>query len=105
MINELNQEAYVSTMSNGMVDVTESAEPVLDIWPYARMLHAEGLIPAYVIEHSLVEKVYRSKDGRYDHVLLPDSNKNIFFVILIDNFESSVMGHFKLDLNRAYGIS
>ncbi len=105
MINELSQEAYLSTMSKGMIDVTENAEPVMDIWPYVRLLHTQGLIPVYVIEHTLVEKVYRSKDGRYDHVLLPDFNKNIFFVILMDNFENFILGHYRLNLNCEYGLS
>lgn len=89
-------------MIGGMTDVTETAEPVVDVWPYVEMLSTEGVVSNYVLENSLVEKVYRSKDSKYDHVLLPTANENYFVVLVIDIKAKAIIGHHLLDLNKVY---
>ena len=102
MTQEINQSEYNSTMTSGMSDVTETAEPVADIWPYVDMLSNEGNVSTYVLDNSLVEKVYRSKDGKYDHVLLPTVKQNYFVVLVIDRKAKAIKGHHLLDLNKLY---
>jgi hypothetical protein len=84
MIKEISQADYESTMAESMINVTETAEPVVDIWLYVELLVQENIVASYVWENNLVEKVYRSKDNRYDHVLLPTARENYFIVLLID---------------------
>jgi hypothetical protein len=89
-------------MSSGMRDVTETAEPVVDIWPYVDMLAHEGIVSHYVVESNLVEKVYRSEDGKVDHVLLPTAKENYFVVLVIDIKAETITGYHQLDLNKLY---
>lgn len=102
MTKEIHQVEYSNTMTGGMTDVTETAEPVVDVWPYVEMLSNEGIVSKYLLDNSLVEKVYRSKDSRYDHVLLPTANENYFIVLIIDIKAKAVIGHHQLELNKLY---
>lgn len=102
MTKEINQVEYNRTMTGGMTDVTETAEPVVDVWPYVEMLSNEGIVSDYVLENFLVEKVYRSNDGKYDHVLLPTAKDNHFVVLAIDIKAKSIIGHHLLNLNKLY---
>jgi hypothetical protein len=103
MIKELTEKEYKSTMTGKMVDITETAEPVVDIWPFVQMLKKEKVVLDYVYENELVENVYRNTENSFHHVLLPTDNKNIFIVIIIDVTAKDIKGHFCLDLNREYG--
>jgi hypothetical protein len=102
MTKEINQVEYNNTLTGGMTDVTQTAEPVVDVWPYVELLSKEGIVSNYVLENSLVEKVYRSKDSKYDHVLLPTAKENNFLVLVIDIEAKAIMGHHQLDLNKLY---
>lgn len=87
-----------------MVDVTNTAEPNVDIWPYVQQLKNDKLVLDYVFERQLVEKVFRNDNNTFDQVLLPTSDANVFVVIIVDLINSKVKGHFKLDLTEEYGI-
>lgn len=104
MIEQLTEEEYLATMKSGMTDITESDEAVVDIWPYAQLLSKKGLINLYVVDNSLVEKVYESKDGSYHHVLLPTSNSNRFIVIVVLKGLKQIKGYYQLNLNELYQL-
>jgi len=52
-----------------------------------------------------IEKVYREPRGRFIHVLLAAATPNVFLVIVVDEPDQSIYGHYLLDLNREYGLS
>lgn len=105
MTTELTEQEYKSTMTGKMTDVTESAEPIVDIWPYVEILTKDKIVLDYVFSNELVESVYTNGDGSFHHVLLPTDNKNLFIVLVIDVIGQRIKGHFKLDLNEQYGLS
>lgn len=91
----LSEAAYRATLAAPMTDVTDSAEPVVDIWPYIDALpEAEGL--------GDVDRVYRSGTGDHDHVLITTSVANAYLVVIVDLRQSAVLGHYRLDLNWEY---
>ena len=99
----LDAEGWRSTFAEPMKDVTENPEPVVDVWPYvAAVPPAELRSLAY--RAGEVEHVYRSGDGRFDHVLIPTSARNEYLVVVVARDERSVHGHHVLDLNREYGL-
>jgi hypothetical protein len=102
---QLTKEEYKSTMTSRMRDVTDTAEPALNIWSYVEKLKNNNLVLEYVYDKQLVEKVYRNDEKTIDHVLLPTKNENIFMVIVIDLIQVRIKGHFELDLDKEYGIS
>jgi len=105
MTTELTEKEYKSTMTGKMTDATESAEPIVDIWPYVEILTKDKIVLDYVFANELVESVYTNGDGSFHHVLLPTDNKNVFIVLVIDVIRQRIKGHFKLDLNEQYGLS
>ena len=104
MTARLTEKQYKDTMTNKMVDVTETVQPVVGIWDYVGHLTKDKEVLDYVNEEQLVEKVYRNDEETFDHVLLPTDNSNIFIVIIVDIRQKEIKGHFRLDLNKEYGL-
>jgi len=87
-----------------MVDVTDSAEAVLDIWSYVRQLNEQNIIVDSILNGELVEHVYRTGTSTFDHILLSGSKSNEYVVIVVDLVYSMITGHYILDLNSEYGL-
>jgi hypothetical protein len=104
MTTALTEKEYKSTMAGRMIDVTETAEPVVDIWSYVEEVASDKIVHDHVFNNELVESVYQNEDGSFHHVLLPTEDQNIFIVLVIDVTETKIRGHFKLDLNMQYGV-
>lgn len=104
MLTELNDNEYKRTITAPMIDITDTAEPAVDIWPYVQLLTKEGVVLDYVYENRLVEIVYGSNENKFHHVLLPTDTENIFIVLIVDLQTQNIKGHFRLNLNNEYGI-
>lgn len=102
MIKKLTDEQFRSTMISKMVNVTPTAETVLDIWPYVEMLVRKGVVHPVVLQKELVEHVYRSRDEKFDHVLLPTANEERFIVMIVDVNNELILGYYDLDLKEEY---
>ncbi|QDA59261.1 hypothetical protein [Hymenobacter jejuensis] len=99
----LSDDEFQQTFCDPMQNVTESADPQLDIWPYVDAITPNDL-NGHIIENGIVELVYRSGDQRFDHVLIPAKKPNVFLVIVVDLSCNLVHGHLILDLRESYGI-
>ena len=102
MTKQLTEEQFKSTFGDKMFDVTETAEPVLDIWEYVEQLSIDNIVLKYVLEKQLVEKVYRNSLNTFEHILLPTNHTSVFIVLVINIIEKDIFGHFKLDLEQLY---
>ena len=85
MVKQLNEEQYLSTMGNKMNNVTESAEPLVNIWNYAKQLLKNNLISEYGFSKKYVEAVYENTERTYQHILLFTNQKNFY----VYNFQLS----------------
>lgn len=99
---KLTKEEFINTMGSKMVDVTRTATPQVDIWPYVQQLTREKLVLEYVNESQLVEAVYRNHSNTYDHVLLPTGKENAFVAIVVNLTTTTIDGHYFLDLAAQY---
>ena len=104
LTRKLTETEFNATFSTKMLKVTETAENVIDIWPYVHSIPMSDL-EGQRIRDQTVESVYRSGDGRYDHVLVMTETKNVYLVIIVYLKENAVFGHRLLDLNREYGLT
>ena len=104
MTRELTKDQFKNTFGMQMFDVTQTAEPEVDIWSYVGQLSRDNIVLHYVFEKQLVETVYRNSANTFDHILLPTDNENIFIVIVVDLKAKQIMGHIKLDLQQEYGL-
>jgi hypothetical protein len=103
----LTKEEFAATFSERMEDITgreDSVSPtgVLDIQPYLAAIPSADL-RGHAAE-SWAERVYRSEDGRYDHVLFQTETKNVFLAVVVNLVSDNVLGHYLLDLNAEYGL-
>jgi hypothetical protein len=104
LTKQLTEPEFLTTFGATMTDVTETAEPIIDIWNYVEELVEQDIVDIYVCNNNLVKKVYRNDTSSFDHVLLPTDKKNVFVTIVIDLKNQIIVGHIKLDLNEKYGL-
>lgn len=104
LIKELSKKEFEKTFSNEMIDVTKTAEPIVNIWEYAKVLSYQKLIPSIVYKKELVEFVYKNCGNTFEHVLLPTSEKNVFIIIVVNIIKKKIEGHYKLDIKKEYGM-
>lgn len=99
----LTEGEFRATMTPKMSEVRATATDVLDVWPYVRSVPPADL-EGHSIYDPFVDGVYRTEDGRFDHVLVMTRTGNVYLVFLIDLADDSFHGHRLLDLNREYGL-
>ena len=104
MITVLTKEEFYDTMRSKMLDVTEFADPVIDIMPYVTELVKNSILSSKILEINLVEKVFRNIDYTYEHVLVPTTDQDTFIVIVIDRNTPAINGHYKLGLTDEYDL-
>lgn len=104
MITLLSEEQFKHTLWDKMIDVTDSAEPALDVWPYVKQLNEQNVVSDHVLNGELVEHVYRTGTSRFDHILLSGSRSNQYVVLVVDLNDCVIEGHYILDLNSEYGL-
>ncbi len=104
MTRELSELEFKDTFGKSMIDISESVENPIDIWPYVAELNELNLIDGIVLEKQLVESVYRNNLKTFDHVLLPTEFENVYLTIIVNLKNRTVEGHYRLNLNTEYGI-
>lgn len=100
---QLEEKAFLATMGEPMKNVTANPEAVVDIWPYVGQIPKADM-RGFVIQDGVVEYVYRTPDGRFDHVLIPTLTQNVYLVLVISRTQATVYGHLPLNLNEKYGL-
>jgi len=98
----LSEIEYKQTLGSKMIDVTDTAEPTVDIWIYVKNLVYENIVSDYVLKNNLVEKVYRNEASSFDHILLPTSDDKVFTVIIVRLDNATIRGYYLLDLRKEY---
>lgn len=99
----LDEEAYLATMADPMREIGSDQDPAADIWPYVALIPPADL-EGFVIDEGIVERVYRSPDDRFDHVLIPTRTANVLLVIVVSRLHARVHGHHLLNLAARYGL-
>lgn len=102
-MRELSRSEFEATFIKPMVNVTTTAEEVVEIWPYADSAIAAAF-PDVQAQHWDVGYVYESSDRKYQHVLIETHQENVYLAIVIDKADKVIIGHHKLNLGALYGI-
>ena len=103
----LDEATFTRTLCDPVRDVTATAEAAIDIWPYVAAVPLPDLGGHDITRaraHHLVEKVFRSGDHRFDHVLVPTATSDVFLAVVVDRPSRRVHGHHLLNLRRLYGL-
>ena len=102
--HKLSYEQYQATFAVPMLDVSQTAEPVLDIWPYVEVV-PEADLEGFNVLDGIVQYVYQSPSRQYLHVLVSTNDNNTFLVVIIDLLAVKITGHYLLDLVLLYGLT
>ena len=77
---------------------------VFSIWIRISGKQKPGSPPFELLSDAPPAAVYRSADGRFDHVLYPCNRSNAYLVVIVALVEGRVLGHHVLDLKREYSM-
>jgi hypothetical protein len=94
---ELSEEEYEATFAPPMLNVTEGAEELVDLWPYADQV-IEARYHSCTAWEWRVMSIYETRDGAYQHVNIPVPKNDTYLSIIIDKFERRIVGYRVLDL-------
>ncbi|WP_338664113.1 hypothetical protein VQH23_02885 [Pararoseomonas sp. SCSIO 73927] len=93
----LSQEEFDACFVAPMRDVTSTADPLVDIWPYVDGLDLDTLGVPSVND---VHYVYRDALDRFDQVLIGTGRFNTLLVVVVDRELKAVHGHCLLELDK-----
>lgn len=99
----LDDATFEGTFAAPMREAPTDSVPVADVWSYVSAIPA-GDFGGAGCRVGVIELVYRSGDGRFDHVLIPTEVRNVQLVVVISSESRAIYGHHLLDLNRKYGL-
>jgi len=82
----------------------DEAIPPVDFWPYVDAIpHAD--LGGHDFSGGEVPHVWDMGEDTWQHVLVRDTEPNVFLVIVLDMKARTVLGHHLLDLNMDYGLN
>ena len=92
-----------------MLDITGredefSPDGVIDLRPYVTNIPKRELLGHTLLGDDVVEFVKRSGDGRFDQVVYPYRERNVYLVVVVSVGVGEPYGHFLLHLNQEYGF-
>ena len=99
---KLSRPSFLAYHSDPMRPVAQSAEPVLDFWPYYEAI-PDADFEGYE-RRGTVCNAYREGTGRFEHILVNTNDRNVFMVLIVAIDPKAVVGHHLLNLNREYGL-
>ncbi|QWF16575.1 hypothetical protein [Lysobacter capsici] len=98
---ELTKQQYEATFSPPMLEVTNRADEVVDLWAYADPIIEERYHNCSAWEWR-VAHVYETRDGSYQHINIPVPRNNTYLSVIVDKPRRSIVGHYMLDLGARY---
>ncbi|MCY6412264.1 hypothetical protein QTA56_08985 [Acinetobacter sp. VNH17] len=96
-MKELSQEEYQATFFPPMLDVTETAEEIVDLWDYADPV-IEQLYHSCTAWEWYVKHIYETGD-EFQHLNIPVPLDNTYLVVIVDKPKQKILGHYVLDLH------
>jgi hypothetical protein len=100
MINcarELTKEEYEATFSPPMIDVSQIADEIVDLWAYADPIINDLYHNCSAWEWE-VKYIYEARDGSYQHINIPVPRDNTYLSIIVSKLNKRIIGHYILDL-------
>ena len=103
-MKQLTEEEFESTFTPPMLDITTTAEEVINVWPYVENVltsdYAEADTGSWDVEY-----VYINQPESHQHILINTGMENVYLVVVVDIHKRSIYGHHLLNLNQKYGLS
>jgi hypothetical protein len=101
---ELSREDFEATFLLPMVDISNSAAELVDLWRYADQVIANAYHNCTAWDWR-VAHIYESGDARYQHVGIPVPKDDTYLTVVVDVDAREILGHSILDLGALYSGS
>lgn len=109
MPRELTRAEYQATFSPPMLDVTMTAEEVIDLWAYADQV-IECMFHSCPAWEWRVTHIYESKDGCISTSVFQCPMDDTYLTVVVDKPGRRIIGHYSLALvtlnssSREHGV-
>ena len=80
-----------------MLDVTKSADAIVDIWSYLDPV-LDTSFPHDDEWEWQVKHIYESRDGKFQHLYVPVPTDESYMLVIVDKLQRQIIGHYLLDL-------
>jgi hypothetical protein len=105
----LSRSEFQALLEGGVTNISGqedlySPQGVIDIAPYVKAIAPQDLDGYSLTDKLLVDVVYRTARDSLDLVHVMTTRKNVYLVLVVDNANYKVSGHYLLDLNQEYGL-
>jgi hypothetical protein len=104
VLHRLSETEFEATFVPPMQDVTDSAQQLVEIWPYAEAAMAQDFPGAHTCNWN-TEYVYEDAHRNWQHILINTEMANAYLVVVVEVASKSIIGHHFLNLNRKYGLT
>jgi hypothetical protein len=95
----LSQEEYQETLVPHMINVTESAEEIVDLWGYANPIIESQYHNCTAWEWK-VHHIYETPDGKFQHIGIAVPKDDTYLVVIADKTKKLIRGHYVLSLGE-----
>ena len=104
LLRRLTDTEFEATFVPPMRNVTETAQELAKVWPYAEAAMARDFPGAHTCNWD-TEYVYEDANAKWQHVLINTEMPNAYLVVVVEIATKSILGHHFLNLNQKYGLT
>ncbi len=101
----LTESEYRNLSPDPTKEVTQTAEELLDIWPYVEEVFQTDLNGIDSSELNVRWVYDMGEQKKYTHVLIPLGDENIVLAVIIDDGAKAIVGHHVLNMYELYSLT
>jgi hypothetical protein len=100
----LDENVYRTTFGVKMLRIRADGNAPFPFWDYVERIPCEDF-RGYDCTAGSVQWIWRSDDGRFEHVLIDSrEDTDVFMVVVLDLVKKEVVGHRLMDFKHEYRL-
>ena len=99
----LTTEEYKKTLGPSMINITNTASEIVDLWEYANPIIETEYHNCTAWEWK-VSHIYETSDGMFQHIGIKIPIDDTYLTVIVNKPDESIFGHYILDLGKLYGV-
>ena len=95
----LTKDEYNSCFEPPMVNVSDTAEELVDLWDYAdKVIESDyHSCPAWDWR---IDHIYETSSDTYQHIGIPVPRDDTYLLVIVDKLKKCIVGHYILELGN-----
>ncbi len=95
----LTKDEYNLCFEPPMVNVSDTAEELVDLWGYADQV-IESDYHSCTAWDWRIDHIYETSKGTYQHIGIPVPKDNTYLLVIVDKLKKCIIGHYILELGN-----